>query len=565
MSIYANLKDIRKLSNASLTSIIDVTNLNFKSISDANLEFFTNVSYDEIQNEITLNRVTSTYIDVTDTFSMLLSGVPTFTINTAGKATGQELLVDVSEAKRRRFTDFDNYPAVGVPGEVVYTGVAGADPTFGEDFIGYLDSQGWVSLTNFNGTSLGSGLVVNLTAGSPPTPPIANPGTGIIWIGAPGAETAYEPGPSVTYYTDTSGNTYDILTNHVWEKVGNDAKLKLPKAVIGDLTNFGQFQLVDGNQAGGYVLTSDGAGNGTWQPGGSGGTSGTINSSYVETVNFIANTAITITHGLNSKDLVVRFIDIDVDEEIEGHVSAYTLNTVEVQLSQTNNNVKVVILSAGGFVIELDPTSAGDGLLFDTGVLSVGATDTTIIVDPGGIKVGTITTGNFADFAGDVKGAVMDVSNFVDSTSIDFTVTAGTSVTAGVIVAGTDATGKVIESDGSGGFTYGNVQVGGLTGKRTVNTSAATTTATNAELSLTYVEVFGGDIPSSKSIPQVFVNGQLVLVTEDFIGDAFFGVTSAVAVAFNALSGSENLYWNGIIAGYDLEVSDNIIVHYGID
>jgi hypothetical protein len=350
MSIYSNLEDIRKLSNASLTSIIDVTNLNFKSISDANLEFLTNISYDETLNEMTLNRVTSTYVDVTDTFSMLLNGVPTFTINAAGKATGQELLVEVSEAKRRRFTDFDNYPAVGVPGEIVYTGIAGLSPAFGEDFIGYLNGQGWVSLTNFNGTSLGPGVVMNITTGTPPTPPVANPGTGILWIGAPGAETVYEPGPSVTYYTDSAGNTYDILSNHVWEKtVTSDAKLKLPKAIIGDLSNTGQFQLVDGNQTNGYVLTSDSAGNATWQPSSVAAPVGTVNSSFVQTDNFVANVPLIITHSLGSTDLVVRFIDLDIDEEIEGHVSVYTTNTVEVQLAQTNNNVKVVILSAGGF------------------------------------------------------------------------------------------------------------------------------------------------------------------------------------------------------------------------
>ena len=42
MAIYASLQDIRKLSNSSLTSIIDITNLNFKSLSEANLEFLNN-------------------------------------------------------------------------------------------------------------------------------------------------------------------------------------------------------------------------------------------------------------------------------------------------------------------------------------------------------------------------------------------------------------------------------------------------------------------------------------------------------------------------------------------
>jgi hypothetical protein len=423
MSIYSNLEDIRKLSNASLTSIIDVTNLNFKSIQDANLEFLNNISYDETLNEMTLNRVTSTYVDVTDTFSMLLNGVPTFTINAAGKATGQELLVEVSESKRRRFTDFDNYPAVGVPGEIVYTGIAGLSPAFGEDFIGYLNGQGWVSLTNFNGTSLGAGVTMNITTGTPPTPPVANPGTGILWIGAPGAETVYEPGPSVTYYTDSSGNTYDILSNHVWEKeISGDAKLKLPKAIIGDVTNNGQFQLVDGNQTNGYVLTSDSAGNATWQPAGPASTPGTINSSYVETVNFIANTQVIITHSLGSTDLVVRFIDLDVNEEIEGHVSVYTLNTVSVELAQTNNNVKVIILSAGGF----GGTLPGGSYLTISDKSEIPLT-TTGDFAPSGIFISAAGTG-YIDVR--VNGLQATVGNALRNTSCYFSVDGGATALA---------------------------------------------------------------------------------------------------------------------------------------
>ncbi len=151
MAIYNNLETIRRLTNASLTSIIDVTNLNFKNLSDANLEFLNNINYDEIANSFSVYKGTFELLDVTNTFTMLESGVPTFTILSNGSATGKNLLVEVAETKRQRFTDFPDYPAVGVPGEIIYTGVAGLDPVFGEDFIGYLQSRGWVSLTLDNG------------------------------------------------------------------------------------------------------------------------------------------------------------------------------------------------------------------------------------------------------------------------------------------------------------------------------------------------------------------------------------------------------------------------------
>jgi hypothetical protein len=157
MAIYNNLETIRRLTNASLTSLIDVTNLNFKSLSDANLEFLNNINYDEIANSFSLYEGTFDLLNVNNTFTVLESGVPTFTIQSNGSATGKNLLVEVAETKRQRFTDFPDYPAVGVPGEIVYTGVAGLDPVFGEDFIGYLQSQGWVSLTTGGGGGGGGG------------------------------------------------------------------------------------------------------------------------------------------------------------------------------------------------------------------------------------------------------------------------------------------------------------------------------------------------------------------------------------------------------------------------
>jgi hypothetical protein len=157
MAIYNNLETIRRLTNASLTSLIDVTNLNFKSLSDANLEFLNNINYDEAANSFSLYEGTFDLLNVNNTFTVLESGVPTFTIQSNGSATGKNLLVEVAETKRQRFTDFPDYPAVGVPGEIVYTGVAGLDPVFGEDFIGYLQSQGWVSLTTGGGGGGGGG------------------------------------------------------------------------------------------------------------------------------------------------------------------------------------------------------------------------------------------------------------------------------------------------------------------------------------------------------------------------------------------------------------------------
>ena len=157
MAVYNNLTSIRRLTNSSLTSLIDVTNLNFKSLSEANLEFLNNISYDENTNSFSVYSGTFELAEITNQLTISQSSIPTFTIQSSGNAVGKSILVEVAETQRQRFTDFPAYPAVGVPGEIVYTGVAGLDPVFGEDFIGYLQSKGWVSLTTDNSGALNEG------------------------------------------------------------------------------------------------------------------------------------------------------------------------------------------------------------------------------------------------------------------------------------------------------------------------------------------------------------------------------------------------------------------------
>jgi hypothetical protein len=157
MAVYKNIESIRRLTNASLTSLIDVTNLNFKSLADANLEFLNNISYDEVTNAISLYSGIFELVEITNQLTISQSSIPTFTIASSGNAVGKAILVEVSETQRQRFTDFPTYPVVGVPGEIVYTGVAGTDPVFGEDLIAYFQNRGWVSLTVNSGGSGGDG------------------------------------------------------------------------------------------------------------------------------------------------------------------------------------------------------------------------------------------------------------------------------------------------------------------------------------------------------------------------------------------------------------------------
>ena len=207
MSIYKNLNSTRQLTTSSLTSIVDITNLNFKSLSSATLEFLTNIQYDETNNNFTVNTGNFQFVNVLNTLSLKTDGITTFTIDSLGRAEGQELLVKVAESQRLRFTDFNDWPDQGVPGEVIYTGIQNQKPQFGEDFIGYLQSKGWVSLTQGGFSNY---LTLAELDGSPPIPPNPEQDNGIIWIGGPGYETAYTPTTQTVYYTDENGQIFDL-------------------------------------------------------------------------------------------------------------------------------------------------------------------------------------------------------------------------------------------------------------------------------------------------------------------------------------------------------------------
>lgn len=340
MAVYKNIKAVKSLTNASLTSIVDLTNLNFNSLANGLLDFLGNIKYDEALNNISVNKGSFDFIDIADTLNLKLDGITTFSIDSLGRAEGQELLVKVAESQRLRLTDFNDWPDIGVPGEVIYTGIQNQKPEFGEDFIGYLQTRGWVSLTGLGQNYITLTQIIT----SPPFPPIPGPGKGTLWIGAQGYETAYEAATQTVYYTDEYGNIFDILSDFIWLKDGNDTKFKLPgKVVIGEAGDEKSFQYVDGNQTSGYVLTCDAQGNANWQPVNN---SGGANCSYVTIQNFTAGVTNVVTHNLGTTSVVVQLIKTDTNENITGYVDNYQSNTIDVTLSQSLNTVKIIVISA---------------------------------------------------------------------------------------------------------------------------------------------------------------------------------------------------------------------------
>ena len=144
------------------------------------------------------------------------------------------------------------------------------------------------------------------------------------------------------------------MNDPIWEKIGNDGKFRLPGTVIiGDTLNPRQFRYVDGNQATGYVLTSDAFGNASWQPNNGGGGGGGTSCSFVSIEDFTANVTLTVIHNLGTDNIHIQLVRTDTNELIDGYIDNYQLNSVDITLSQTINNVKVIILTGCSSGIEI--------------------------------------------------------------------------------------------------------------------------------------------------------------------------------------------------------------------
>lgn len=95
-----------------------------------------------------------------------------------------------------------------------------------------------------------------------------------------------------------------------------------------------QLRVLDGSYPG-YVLTSDAAGNATWQ-----------NSvrKYSTTLTFTAGVAKLITHGLVSQDVIVQAYNSSNQMVIPGTVEIINANQIEVTFSSSITNIKIVII-----------------------------------------------------------------------------------------------------------------------------------------------------------------------------------------------------------------------------
>jgi hypothetical protein len=70
---------------------------------------------------------------------------------------------------------------------------------------------------------------------------------------------------------------------------------------------------------------------------------------YSDINNFTQNVPLTITHNLNTTNVLVQIINTNTNELVFGVINNYQLNSVDITLTETLNNIKVVV-AGGSFV-----------------------------------------------------------------------------------------------------------------------------------------------------------------------------------------------------------------------
>lgn len=142
---------------------------------------------------------------------------------------------------------------------------------------------------------------------------------------------------------------------------------------------------------------------------------------YSQVNNYTSTVPITITHNLNTTEILIQIIDTNTNQLILGSVSNYQLNSVDITLSSSLNGIKVVIV--GGSISSVTPRGKIN-LLF--GHDSVSPVDSTTYYIGGQFNLSPTTS------ASDGRRLISPVTGFITQVSISETVggTLGSSETS---------------------------------------------------------------------------------------------------------------------------------------
>jgi hypothetical protein len=146
MGVYSNLTNITDLSDSSLSSSISTSNQNFDNLQAAIQAFLTAISFDETNNNISVNQIAAVGITASSTIRVVQNGSIKMQVDADGVLTTQSALANLFQTPLLRLQDnTGKLGAAGLIGDVIY---ANNTAPAGEGFYGYTQNNGWVKLSS---------------------------------------------------------------------------------------------------------------------------------------------------------------------------------------------------------------------------------------------------------------------------------------------------------------------------------------------------------------------------------------------------------------------------------
>lgn len=153
MSVQVKLTSIKKLSNSSTASVVELSNFNFSTLTSAIKEFLTSINYVEGNSSVTVDigAVAADLVTIRQGLSVYGTQLqdnayPTvISLSPTGTVSAKNYIAeDVAEVKRLRIKVYGAIPAIGIPGEIIYIEGQG---TYQEGIYVWLASSGWTLLS----------------------------------------------------------------------------------------------------------------------------------------------------------------------------------------------------------------------------------------------------------------------------------------------------------------------------------------------------------------------------------------------------------------------------------